>query len=102
MRQLSIKQPWAELIASGRKTIELRSWSTSYRGPILVVASLQRAREWPEFDGPRGAAICLVDLVEVRPATAADANDGVHRWRGVRAWIQGVAPRGQPMEASNG
>jgi len=39
MKALSIKQPWAELILRGRKTIELRSWNTRYRGYFLIHAS---------------------------------------------------------------
>ena len=38
MRILSVRQPWASLIAEGQKTIELRSWVTKYRGPLLVIA----------------------------------------------------------------
>jgi hypothetical protein len=33
---LSVRQPWSELIISGRKTIEIRSWSTDYRGLIWI------------------------------------------------------------------
>src|SRR5262245_11540316 len=40
MKILSIRQPWAHLIVSGSKNIENRTWSTSYRGPFLVHASL--------------------------------------------------------------
>lgn len=36
---LSIKQPFADLIASGKKTIELRSWNTSFRGEFFIHAS---------------------------------------------------------------
>jgi hypothetical protein len=36
---LSVRQPWAELIISGRKTIELRSWSTVYRGRLWIHAA---------------------------------------------------------------
>lgn len=39
MKALSVKQPWASLIVSGLKDIENRSWSTNYRGPILIHAS---------------------------------------------------------------
>jgi hypothetical protein len=39
VKALSIKQPWAELIASGKKSVELRTWNTSYRGKFLVHAS---------------------------------------------------------------
>lgn len=33
---LSIKQPWAQLILEGIKDVEVRSWATSYRGPIWI------------------------------------------------------------------
>jgi predicted transcriptional regulator len=36
---LSLKQPFAELIVSGRKTIELRKWNTRFRGEFLIHAS---------------------------------------------------------------
>jgi hypothetical protein len=39
MKALSIKQPLAELILQGRKTIEIRSWNTRYRGYFLIHAS---------------------------------------------------------------
>lgn len=39
MKCLSLKQPYAELIVCGKKTIELRSWNTSFRGEFLVHAS---------------------------------------------------------------
>ncbi|RZJ91586.1 MAG: ASCH domain-containing protein, partial [Chryseobacterium sp.] len=39
MKSLSIKQPWASLIASGIKDIENRTWATKYRGRIYIHAS---------------------------------------------------------------
>jgi hypothetical protein len=39
MKALSIRQPWADLILSGQKTLELRSWSVSHRGPLAIHAS---------------------------------------------------------------
>ncbi len=39
MKALSAKQPWANLIAAGEKTIETRTWATRYRGPLLIVSS---------------------------------------------------------------
>ncbi len=39
MRCLSVCQPFAELIISGRKTIELRRWNTKFRGEFLVHAA---------------------------------------------------------------
>lgn len=39
MRALSIRQPWAWLIANGHKDIENRAWATRYQGPLLIHAS---------------------------------------------------------------
>lgn len=39
MKAISIKNPWAALIAQGLKTIEVRSWRTSHRGQIIIVSS---------------------------------------------------------------
>ena len=39
MKALSIRQPWAWLIAAGYKDIENRNWSTGFRGRICIHAS---------------------------------------------------------------
>ena len=39
MKAISLWQPWATLIAIGAKTYETRSWSTDYRGPLLIHAA---------------------------------------------------------------
>lgn len=39
MKALSIKQPWASLIAHGIKDIENRTWKTHFRGRIYIHAS---------------------------------------------------------------
>lgn len=36
MKCLSISQPFADLIVSGEKTIELRKWNTNFRGEFLI------------------------------------------------------------------
>ena len=36
---LSVKQPWATLIVSGIKKIEIRQWSTTIRGPVFIHAA---------------------------------------------------------------
>lgn len=36
---LSIKQPWAALLLHGVKTVEVRSWATARRGPVLIHAA---------------------------------------------------------------
>jgi len=42
MKTLSIKQPWANLIAHGLKDIENRTWRTNFRGRILIHAPIKR------------------------------------------------------------
>ena len=66
MKALSIKQPWANLIASGQKTIETRVWATPYRGSILLVSS-----KTPKIE-PAGCAVAVAELVDCRPMTVAD------------------------------
>ncbi|MER5174445.1 MAG: ASCH domain-containing protein [Candidatus Nitrosocosmicus sp.] len=39
MKCISIKQPYAELLAIGKKTIELRKWSIKFRGDFLIHTS---------------------------------------------------------------
>ena len=75
MRALSVKQPWASLIARGAKRIELRTWATEYRGPLLICASQSASREGLQHyeDGPRGVALCIVDLVDCRPSKRRDS-----------------------------
>lgn len=39
VRVLSLRQPWASLVAMREKTIETRSWRTAWRGPLVIHAS---------------------------------------------------------------
>ena len=70
MKAISIRQPWASMIADGHKTIEIRTWTTRYRGPLLIVASARRDPE--HLDLPTGCALCVVQLADVRPLVTAD------------------------------
>ncbi len=77
MKALSLKQPWATLVAMGIKTIETRSWATDYRGPLFIHASGSRAGKLllptlgvvaaiPDFDAlPFGAIIGEVFLENI-------------------------------------
>lgn len=38
MKALTVLQPWAQLLVLGEKRYETRSWSTGYRGPLLIHA----------------------------------------------------------------
>lgn len=39
MKAITIREPWATLMAIGAKQIETRSWPTNYRGPIAIHAA---------------------------------------------------------------
>ena len=43
MKALSLRQPYAELILQGKKTMESRLWKTKYRGEFLIHASVNVA-----------------------------------------------------------
>lgn len=41
MKAITVKQPWAELIARGDKAVENRTWCTKWRGALAIHAGLQ-------------------------------------------------------------
>ncbi len=41
LKCLSVSQPFADLIFSGKKIIELRKWNTSFRGEFLIHAPIK-------------------------------------------------------------
>lgn len=45
MKALSIRQPWAYLIAAGYKDFENRTWHTKYEGRIYIHAGKKNASE---------------------------------------------------------
>lgn len=72
---LSIRQPWAELIMHGTKTIEERSRPTRVRGRVCIYASLGRYRRAEEAGWadelkidinalPRGVIIGTVEIFD--------------------------------------
>ena len=104
MRALTVRQPWASLIACGAKTIETRSWKTSYRGSLLIHAgkaspdlSWEGAgwalaqkhldhervslayRHAYDVDGlvlPLGAVVAVARLADVVPIVDLESDDG--------------------------
>jgi activating signal cointegrator 1 len=94
VKAITVRQPWATLIAMGAKHYETRFWSTSYRGPLAIHASSafpsearalcvddELFRETLNQGGylnptklPLGACICFVQLTEVRPARSLSAD----------------------------
>lgn len=41
MKCLSVSQPYADFIINGKKTIELRTWNTKFRGEFLIHAPIK-------------------------------------------------------------
>ncbi|MFQ5573077.1 MAG: ASCH domain-containing protein [Nitrosopumilaceae archaeon] len=71
MKCLSVSQPFADLIVSGKKTIELRKWNTNFRGEFLVHSPLKIRKD----DCKRlkiskkletGAIIGKVEIIDVK------------------------------------
>lgn len=63
MKALSVKPLWATAILQEVKRIEWRSWSTDYRGPLLICAS-----SGPWYAGTICKhALCIVELLDVIP-----------------------------------
>ena len=70
MKTLSIKQPWAELILQGKKTIELRKWNTNFRGEFLIhtskMSDLKAMKEFGFKKLPNGFIIGKAKLINVK------------------------------------
>jgi len=49
IKALSLKQPYAWLIANGYLLVDDRSWGTQYRGPVLIHASLGVYAEYYDY-----------------------------------------------------
>jgi hypothetical protein len=109
---LSIRQPWAELILLGRKTLELRTWIPDYRGPLWLHTGKAEnpglERLFGLSDLPRGAFVGRFDLTDVAPLDPGRWE----RWRdqhrdpgpyipGTFAWvIEGAERLPEPVPAS--
>lgn len=87
IRALSIAGPFAYCLATGWKSIELRSWKTNYRGLVLLHAST--SRDWDYAfevlnlvleDCPKAAiqgSATLVDCIEYTSAAPMGAGSRV-------------------------
>lgn len=79
MKALSVRLPWSLFIATGEKTVECRSWKTSYRGPILICTSLYKeAGLKPEKI--LGHAICIATIDDCVPFTRQHLKRSCMRW----------------------
>lgn len=77
LRALSIHRPWAQLIITGKKTVENRTWTTRRRGPLLIHA----AQPW---DGAGALAAAGAGL-HLDRKTAATGYLGIATLRTVHA-----------------
>lgn len=85
IKAITLHQPWASMMALGHKTIETRSWSTKYRGPLAIHAARTTASMTGEvavmidrlvLDRPHGVSfahrygevLAIVKLISVIPA----------------------------------
>ena len=70
MKALSLRQPWAELILQGRKTIETRKWRTHFRGEFYIHAAKQIDKKACEKFGisnpSTGALVGKAEIVDVK------------------------------------
>lgn len=99
MKALSVRQPWASLIAAGKKTLEIRSRRTHHRGPLLICAASHRGKTPDSL--PRGVALCIVEVLDCRPMIAADqAAAGIPFLPGHFAWVLGQVRRVEPFAVS--
>jgi len=70
MRIITLKQPWASLVAAGIKKYEFRTWNTKYRGKLLIHAgSGVDKKELSKYkhlnlDYPKERIIAEVEIVD--------------------------------------
>lgn len=70
MKIITIKQPFATLIAEGLKEYEFRTWKTNYRGELLIHAgksldkNAMKKFEQYNLDYPSGCIIAKVNLCD--------------------------------------
>jgi hypothetical protein len=92
MKALSIRQPWAWLIVNGIKPVENRTWSTKYRGPLLIHAGLALAKTSIEeierrfgvsIDSEQllfGGVVGVAELVDIVDDHASPFFEGPFGW----------------------
>ena len=59
---LFVRQPFASMLADGRKTIEIRSQPTDIRGDILICST--KSHDYPNAQG--GCTIGIVELYDIK------------------------------------
>ncbi len=101
MRALTVRQPWASLIALGYKRMETRSRTTSVRGPIAIHAGLAMPCKIGEtlILAP-ASALNRVELDDFDPLTVERDRGGLLLRGGRLAWPYRL-PMGVVVATSN-
>lgn len=70
MKTITIKQPYASLIAAGIKKYEFRTWKSNYRGKLLIHAgkgidkkAMEKFKNY-NLEYPAGCIIAICDMVD--------------------------------------
>jgi len=95
VKALSIKQPDADYLIDGRqKTMEVRSWRTHHRGPLLICSSAR-----PLVTGRRsGHAIGIVNVIDCRPMRPEDEGPAMTPYEpGLWVWLTDDRRRIEPF-----
>lgn len=82
MKALTLTQPWAQLMADGRKHIETRSWKADWiigktiaihaaKGWTVADRDMAMAWGYSAFTIPRSAIVAIVRVVDIVPADQA-------------------------------
>lgn len=93
LKALSVKYPYASMIADGSKTIETRWWRTKHRGPLVICSTKDYVLNKP------GRALVVVDLIDCRPMTPDDtyAAGDVPYFEKLYAWVLGKREKIKPF-----
>lgn len=115
MKALTLTQPWAQLMADGRKHIETRSWQANWM--VGKNIAIHAAKGWKAEDRtfasawgydpetlPRSAIVAVVKVLDMLPTTRANpvglegayGNFEPGRWAWITELVAKVEP---PIEA---
>jgi hypothetical protein len=99
-RALSFRQPYAEAILRGKKTIEYRTFPTNVRGLVYIYASmtLEPPAEYKRHrinseQAPRGVIVGIVEIMDCQ------GEDGSYEWllANAKRLPKPIKPKRQPM-----
>ena len=121
MKCITLRQPHASQVAAGIKIIENRTWTTNYRGPLLIHAGsgldcdrseydliVKTAAEfdkvelptWAELCARRGHILAQVDIIDVfHEDNIPDTYRGRWDLHGPWCWVLGNVRRVEPIPA---